>query len=96
MKNVADLYHLTSVQRETLNEARPSVVQTRWRFSGELDSVAFERAWEHLLARHSMLRTCFLTQLDEPVQVVRQQVKKHYTRTTQAMAQDESRMYADQ
>jgi natural product biosynthesis luciferase-like monooxygenase protein len=80
MKNVADLYHLTSVQRETLNEARPSVVQTRWRFSGELESVAFERAWEHLLARHSMLRTCFLMQLDEPVQVVRQQVKLNYQR----------------
>ena len=67
MKNVADLYHLTSVQRETLKEARSSAVQTRWRFSGELNSEAFERAWEHLLARHSMLRTCFLTQLDEPV-----------------------------
>ena len=84
MKNVADLYHLTSVQRETLNEARTSVVQTRWRFSGELDSVAFERAWERLLARHSMLRTCFLTQLDEPVQVVRQQIKLHYERATDA------------
>ena len=84
MKNVADLYHLTSVQRETLNEARPSVVQTRWRFSGELDSVAFERAWEHLLARHSILRTCFLTQLEEPVQVVRQQIKLHYERATAA------------
>jgi natural product biosynthesis luciferase-like monooxygenase protein len=82
MKNVADLYHLTSVQRETLNEARPSVVQTRWRFSGELDSVRFERAWEHLLARHAMLRTCFLMQLDEPVQVVRQQVKLIYQRDT--------------
>jgi natural product biosynthesis luciferase-like monooxygenase protein len=81
MKNVADLYHLTSVQRETLNEARPRVVQTRWRFSGELNSVVFERAWEHLLARHSMLRTCFLTQLDEPVQVVRQQVRLSYQRT---------------
>ena len=80
MKNVADLYHLTSVQRETLNQARPSVVQTRWRFSGELNSVLFERAWEHLLARHSMLRTCFLTQLDEPVQVVRQQMKLQYER----------------
>jgi natural product biosynthesis luciferase-like monooxygenase protein len=82
MKNVADLYHLTSVQRETLNEARSSVVQTRWRFSGELNSVAFERAWEYLLARHSMLRTCFVTQLDEPVQVVRQQIKLQYRRNT--------------
>ena len=91
MKNVADLYHLTSVQRETLNEARPSVVQTRWRFSGELNSVAFERAWEHLLARHSMLRTCFLTQLDEPVQVVRQQVRLNYQRVTEAPDQTDEK-----
>jgi natural product biosynthesis luciferase-like monooxygenase protein len=88
MKNVADLYHLTSVQRETLKEARTSVVQTRWRFSGELNSVAFERAWEHLLARHSMLRSCFLTQLEEPVQVVRQQVKLPYQRTTDYPAKE--------
>jgi natural product biosynthesis luciferase-like monooxygenase protein len=80
MKNVVDLYHLTPVQRETLNEAQPRVVQTRWRFSGEFNSDAFERAWEHLLARHSMFRTCLLTQLDEPVQVVRQQVKLNYER----------------
>jgi natural product biosynthesis luciferase-like monooxygenase protein len=79
MKNVADVYHLTPVQRETLRNTH--VAQARWKLHGELDSDAFERAWQRVLARHAMLRTCFLTQeLKEPVQVVRQQVKLIYER----------------
>jgi natural product biosynthesis luciferase-like monooxygenase protein len=79
MKNVADVYHLTPVQRETLRNTH--VAQARWKIHGELDSDAFQRAWLQVLARHAMLRTCFLTQeLKEPVQVVRQQVKLHYER----------------
>lgn len=81
MKNVADVYHLTPVQREVLSDPRSArVVQARRKLHGELDSEALERAWRELLARHTMLRTCFLTQLEEPVQVVRQQVKLVYER----------------
>lgn len=82
MKNVADVYHLTPVQREALDDPRMArVVQIRWQFYGDLDSEAFERAWQQLQVRHPMLRTCFLTQqLDEPVQVVRQQCKLIYER----------------
>src|ERR1700754_1055724 len=81
MKNVADVYHLTPVQRDVLNDPRSArVVQVRRKVHGELDSEAFEQAWKELLARHTMLRTCFLTQLEEPVQVVRQQVKLAYER----------------
>ena len=84
MKNVADVYHLTPVQREVLAQSSAGaacVVQHRWQVEGELDSEAFERAWRELLARHTMLRTCFLTvELKEPVQVVRQQVKLVYER----------------
>ena len=84
MKNVADVYHLTPVQREVLSEyprAAARVLQVRWQVYGELDSQTFERAWQQLLARHTMLRTCFLmAQLEEPVQVVRQQVKLVYER----------------
>ena len=79
MKNVADVYHLTPVQRETLRNTH--VAQTRWKIHGEWNTDAFERAWQQVLARHAMLRTCFLTQeLKEPVQVVRQQVKLIYER----------------
>jgi len=81
MKNVADVYRLTPVQREVLSDARSArVVQVRRRVEGEFDSEAVERGWQELLARHTMLRTCFLMQLDEPVQVVRQQVKLAYER----------------
>ena len=82
MKNVADVYHLTLVQREALDDPRLArVVQIRWQFYGDLDSEAFERTWQQLQVRHPMLRTCFLTQqLDEPVQVVRQQCKLIYER----------------
>lgn len=81
MKNVADVYRLTPVQREVLNDPSSArVVQVRRKIHGELDSEAFEQAWKELLARHTMLRTCFLTQLEEPVQVVRQQVKLAYER----------------
>src|SRR5688500_4575879 len=82
MKNVADVYHLTPVQREVLRDSSSArVVQVRWKLSGEVDSEAFEGAWQQLLARHAMLRTCFLmAELKEPVQVVRQQVKLQYER----------------
>ena len=85
MKNVEDLYHLTPVQRELLRETRSAatanVVQVAWSLDGALDSQAFEQAWQQLLMRHAMLRTCFLSeQLEDPVQVVRQQVKLHYQR----------------
>ena len=43
MKNVADVYHLTPVQRETLGNAHAA--QARWKIHGELDSGAFQRAW---------------------------------------------------
>ena len=79
MKNVADLYHLTPVQREMLSAT--GVVQTRGHFDGELSDDVLERAWQQLLARHTILRTCFLSeQLDEPVQIVRQQVKLAFER----------------
>lgn len=82
MKNVADVYRLTPVQREVLSDTHAvRVVQVRWHLCSELDSNALERAWEQLLARHTILRTCFLSQhLEQPVQVVRQQVKLNYQR----------------
>lgn len=81
MKNVADVYRLTPVQRDVLGDPLSArVVQVRRRVEGDHDSEAFERAWQNLLARHTMLRTCFLMQLEEPVQVVRQQVKLSYER----------------
>src|SRR4051794_30095300 len=85
MKNVEDLYHLTPVQREKLGETRvakaANIVHVAWSLEGALNSEAFEQVWQQLMTRHGMLRTCFLSeQLEEPVQVIRQQVKLHYQR----------------
>jgi natural product biosynthesis luciferase-like monooxygenase protein len=81
MKNVADIYHLTPVQREMLSDAHSAIVQIGWKLDGELDSDAFERAGQQVMTRHAALRTGFLAeQLAEPVQVVRQQVKLSYER----------------
>jgi len=85
MKNVEDLYHLTPVQREKLAETRSArtanVMHVAWSLDGPLNSEALERAWQQMLTRQPMLRTCFLSeQLEDPVQVVRQQVKLHYQR----------------
>ncbi len=45
--------------------------QSSYAFEGELDRVAFERAWQGVLQRHPALRTAFVWHdLDEPVQVV--------------------------
>jgi len=85
MKNVTDVCHLTPVQRELLRDTQSlhtaRVVQIRWQLIGALNSEVFESAWQQLLARHTILRTCFLSQqLEEPVQVVREQIKLNYER----------------
>jgi len=49
--------------------------QTSWLLEGELDTQAFEQAWQRALERHPILRTAFVWEgVDEPVQVVRQKV----------------------
>jgi amino acid adenylation domain-containing protein len=47
------------------------VLQMSLRLTGRLDLPAFERAWQHLVARHSILRTAFFWEdLEIPRQVV--------------------------
>ena len=81
MKNVQELYPLTPRQQEVLRrallgEASPvrSEVVT-WLVEGELDIVAYTRAWQRAVDRHPALRTFFVWEgLDEPLQVVRERV----------------------
>ncbi len=82
MKNVAVVYPLSPMQEMMLlhslsRGAAADVLfnQFCYRLSGELDAGAFRLAWERLLERHPVLRTCFLWEgLKQPLQVVRQQV----------------------
>ena len=80
-KNVDEIYALSPMQRLMLVHsvtATGSLAlsnQFRYRLTGALDVDRFREAWTGLLARHPVLRTCFLWDgLKQPVQVVRSNV----------------------
>lgn len=81
-KNVETIYPLSASQQgmlfETLYapESGIHIEQLTGVFRGNLDIFAFERAWQRVIDRHAVLRTCFIwKEQDEPLQVVLRQVK---------------------
>ncbi len=81
-KNIETIYPLSASQQgmlfETLYapESGIHIEQLTGVFQGNLDISAFERAWQQVIDRHSVLRTCFIwKEQDEPLQVVLRQVK---------------------
>src|SRR5215831_8169721 len=82
MKNVEDIYPLSPMQQgmlfHTLCAPRSGVYfeQLSCTLQGDLNIPAFHRAWQQVVDRHPILRTCFVWEgLDEPLQIVRQQVQ---------------------
>ncbi len=82
LKNVEDAYPLAPMQHGILfhNLYDPgSAVYFEiitWTIHGEVNIEAFEKAWQSVVDRHPILRTFFVWEgLDEPLQVVRKQVK---------------------
>ena len=78
---VEDIYPLSPMQQGLLFHtllapaAGTYVPQIVLSFSGHLDGQLLQRAWETVLARHSVLRTSFYwEQRDQPFQVVQRQV----------------------
>ncbi|MFA6231850.1 MAG: amino acid adenylation domain-containing protein [Rhodanobacter sp.] len=76
-KAVADVYPLAPLQQgilfHSLYAPQSSVygLTVHWRLYGELDVPAYQRAWQHMVERHTMLRTAFIgQQLEVPLQVV--------------------------
>src|SRR3569832_219191 len=76
-----DLYPLSPLQQgmrfHTLESPESGVYfeQSVFTIQGPLDEVAFERAWQTVINRHSILRSSFLWQnLDSPVQAVYRRV----------------------
>ena len=70
-----DVYPLSPMQRlfYSVHETGAAVGLEEWRFElrGALEPGDLRRAWEHLLERHTMLRTAFTTAASaEPLQVV--------------------------
>jgi thioesterase domain-containing protein/acyl carrier protein len=81
-KHVESIYPLSPSQQgmlfETLSAPEPGihVEQFVWSLRGDLDLAAFERAWQRVVERHTILRTCFVWQdQDEPLQVVLRRVR---------------------
>ncbi|MBW4569114.1 MAG: amino acid adenylation domain-containing protein [Tolypothrix carrinoi HA7290-LM1] len=80
-KNIEDFYPLSPMQQGILfhSLAAPKsgvyFEQFSWTLQGKLNVTAFHRAWQHIVERHSILRTCFVWEgLKEPVQIVHRQV----------------------
>ena len=78
---IEDLYPLAPTQSGMLffhilePAAHPFFEQASWRLHGRLDPVALRAAWEALLDRHPVLRTCFVWEgLAEPLQAVLRKV----------------------
>ncbi|MCG8615434.1 MAG: amino acid adenylation domain-containing protein, partial [Desulfobacterales bacterium] len=74
--NIETLYPLSPMQQgmlfHTLHEEDPNVYTTQLhcRIRGPLDPGVFRRSWETLLARHPALRTVFIHDEGQPLQVV--------------------------
>ena len=81
LENVEDIYPLTPAQQgmlvHTIGEPRSGlyVQQIITRLSGEIAVDRLKLAWDRVLERHSALRSVFIWEgLDEPLQVVREEV----------------------
>ncbi|HEY6331493.1 MAG TPA: amino acid adenylation domain-containing protein, partial [Blastocatellia bacterium] len=77
-RNIEDIYPLTSLQEGMLFHSLSSsgsaiyFEQVIVGGTGELDSRALRSSWEHLLQRHSILRTSFAWEhVSQPLQIVR-------------------------
>jgi hypothetical protein len=81
-ENIEDIYELTPLQKGILfhslynPELGMYVIQISYTLHGNLDTSAFERAWQTVVDRHTALRTGFYwEEIDKPLQVVYKQVK---------------------
>ena len=80
-KNIEAIYPLSPMQQgllfHTLYAPRSGVyfVQDCYTLWGDLNVPAFERTWQHMLDRHSILRTIFIWEnREKPLQIVYRQV----------------------
>lgn len=82
LKNVEDVYPLSPLQQGMLFHALDApqsgvyFVQLVFTLRGRLDAPAFRKVWQRVVERHAALRTAFFWEgLDEPLQVVRNEVE---------------------
>jgi amino acid adenylation domain-containing protein/non-ribosomal peptide synthase protein (TIGR01720 family) len=82
VENIEDIYKLSPTQQgllfHILYDPNSSMYCNQYRiaFKGNLNTLAFEEAWQQAAARHSVLRTSFFwEEVEEPMQVVYRQAK---------------------
>jgi amino acid adenylation domain-containing protein len=97
LENLEDLYPLSPMQQGMLfhtiyaPESGVYFEQSVFTIKGELDVKSFERAWQQVLDRHSILRSSFLWEdLENPQQVVHRRVNLPFEK------QDWSNLFAAQ
>ncbi|WP_394842177.1 amino acid adenylation domain-containing protein [Pendulispora brunnea] len=80
-KDIESIFHLSPLQEGLLfhaiadKAADPYFTQTGFLLEGKLDPEAFAQAWQVVVDRHAILRTCFAWEgIAKPVQVVRKAV----------------------
>ncbi|GER90177.1 hypothetical protein KDW_43390 [Dictyobacter vulcani] len=80
-RRVENIYPLVPMQQGLLFQSIYAggqgdyIVQIGYSFKGQLDIAALLQSWQHVVNQHPILRTAFLWDgLDEPVQMVRQQI----------------------
>jgi surfactin family lipopeptide synthetase C len=80
-ENIADIYELSPLQQGILfhsicePETGVYFIQLCYRLQGNLNLFAFEKAWEQVVNKHTILRTAFYWEkLEKPLQVVYKQV----------------------
>src|SRR2546429_9451781 len=78
---IEDIYPLSPMQEGLLFHALDApesgayVIQLQWIARGPLRVDAWQRAWQQVIQRHPVLRTCFLWEgSHQPLQIVSQQV----------------------
>jgi amino acid adenylation domain-containing protein len=77
-KNIEDIYPLTPMQHGMLfhdllssGPQRPYIQQVLWRMNESVALPDLQRAWQHVTARHPILRTFVIWEdRDEPIQIV--------------------------
>jgi amino acid adenylation domain-containing protein len=77
-KNIEDIYPLTPMQQGILfhdllssGPQRPYIQQVLWRMDGSAALPDLQRAWQHVTARHPILRTFVIWEgRNEPIQIV--------------------------
>jgi amino acid adenylation domain-containing protein len=103
-ENIQDIYELSPAQQGILFHSLYSpdsgvyITQRCFLLHGHLHVVAFECAWQQVVARHAALRTSFYWEnLDKPLQVVHQEVKfpfKQYDWRELTSAEQQKRLEA--